>query len=214
MLRVEDPLQMLYTEQGDIALETQQDSDLSDEDIADTQDTQAAGGRGVKGKSKSRTREGQHVLEEKAEKRSKKPTVLFTAEEQKLVDILCDNEILKCLMDYKDRSKREAVWDKFCKVNYMDKDACQRWFQRQHSFFGKVTHMKSGQGEPQLTERQKLTRDNFDFLRDLQWAHHPDGRLCRWNRSRTLLAQIALMTQQTCPTWIHIPLLLDRVASV
>ena len=26
--------------------------------------------------------------------------------------------------------------------------------------------MKSGQGKPQLTERQKWTRDNFDFLRD------------------------------------------------
>ena len=26
--------------------------------------------------------------------------------------------------------------------------------------------MKLGQGEPQLTERQKWTRDNFDFLRD------------------------------------------------
>ena len=32
---VEDPLQMSDTEQGDIALETQQDSDSSDEDIAD-----------------------------------------------------------------------------------------------------------------------------------------------------------------------------------
>ena len=42
VVRVEDPLQM-YTEQGDIALETQQDSDSSDEDIADTQ---AAGGGG------------------------------------------------------------------------------------------------------------------------------------------------------------------------
>ena len=34
---VEDSLEMLDTEQGDIALETQQDSDSSDEDIADTQ---------------------------------------------------------------------------------------------------------------------------------------------------------------------------------
>ena len=42
-------------------------------------------------------------------------------------------------MDYKDRSKREAVRDK--------EDV-------------------SGQGEPQLIERQKWTRDNFDFLRD------------------------------------------------
>ena len=41
---VEDPLQMLDTEQGDIAPETEQDSDSSDEDTADTQDTQAAGG--------------------------------------------------------------------------------------------------------------------------------------------------------------------------
>ena len=73
------------------------------------------------------------------------------------MDFLCENEILynKRLMDYKDRSKSEAVWDKFCEENNMDKDACQRWFQSQHTFFGKVTHMKSGQGEPQLTERQK-----------------------------------------------------------
>ena len=36
---VEDPLQMSDTEQGDIALETHQESDSSAEDIADTQDT-------------------------------------------------------------------------------------------------------------------------------------------------------------------------------
>ena len=83
------------------------------------------------------------------------------------MDFLHDNEILynKCLMDYKDRSKREAVWDKFCENN-LNKDACQKWFQSQRTLFGKVTHMKSGQGEPVLTERQKWTGDNFDFLRN------------------------------------------------
>ena len=104
--------------------------DSSDEDIVDTQDTQAAGGtqKGEgkgKGKGKSKTREGQHVLEEKADKRSKKPNVLFNAkEEQKLVDFLRDNEILynKHLMDYMDRSKREALLDKFCEENNIDKD--------------------------------------------------------------------------------------------
>ena len=50
---VEDPLQMSDTEQGDIAPEIQQDSDSSDEDIADTEDTQAAmGTRKGKGKGK------------------------------------------------------------------------------------------------------------------------------------------------------------------
>ena len=90
---VEDPLQRSDTEQGDIRLKTQHDSDTSD-----TQDTQAAGGtQSGKGKGKG-----------KADKRRKKPAVLFSAaEEQKLVDFLCDNELLynKHLMDYKNRSK-------------------------------------------------------------------------------------------------------------
>ena len=66
---VEDPLEMSDTEQGDTSLETQQDSDSSDEDIADTQDTHAAGetqkGKD-KGKSKGKptTREGQYVSED------------------------------------------------------------------------------------------------------------------------------------------------------
>ena len=137
---VEDLLEMSDTEQGDIGLETQHESDTSDED------TQAAGG----------TQMGKGTGKGKADKRSKKPAVLFSAEqEQKLVEFLRDNEILynKCFMDYKDRSKREVVWAKFCEENNLDKDACQRWFQSQCTLFGKVTHMKSGQGEPKLTER-------------------------------------------------------------
>ena len=116
---VEDPLEMSDTEQGDIGLEKQHKSDTSDED---TEDTQAAA---ATQKSKGTG---------KADKRSKKHPVLFSAEqEQKIVD-------------YKDRSKREAVWAKFCENN-LDKDACQKWFQSQRTLFEKVTHMKSRQGE-------------------------------------------------------------------
>ena len=207
VLGVQDPLGLSDTEQDDIGFETQQESDSNDED---TQDTQAAGGGTQKGKGK-------------AYKRSKKPTVLFSAEEeQKLVDFLCDIEILykQHLMDYKDRSKREVVWDKFCEENNLDKDACQRWFQSQCTLFGKVTHMKLGQGKPQLTEWQKWTKDNFDFLRTTlcailqqkvnsgppgclllkpmkQRVHHPDGRLCTWNHSRILLVQSPIVTHLT-----------------
>ena len=103
------------------------------------------------------TREGQYVSEEKADKRVKKATALFNADnEQKLVDFVRDNDILynKRLQDCKDRSKREAVWDKFCEENNLEKDACQKWFQSQHTLFRKVNHMKSVLG------------DNFDFLMD------------------------------------------------
>ena len=69
-------------EQGNIGLETQYEFDTSDED---TQATQAAGG----------TQKGKDIGKGKADKRSKKPPVLFNAEqEQKLVDFLHNNEIL------------------------------------------------------------------------------------------------------------------------
>ena len=126
---------MLNTEQDDIGLETHQEWDTSDKD---TQDTQAA---------PATTQKGNGTGKGKAGKRSKKPPVLFSAEqEQKLADFLCDNEILynKHLMDYKDRSKREAVWAKFCENN-LDKGACQKWFQSQHTLSGKVTHAEMDQ---------------------------------------------------------------------
>ena len=198
---------MSNTEQGDFGLETQHDSDTSNED---TQDTQAAGG----------TQKGKGTGKGKADKRSKKPAVPFSAEqEQKLVDFLRDNEIFynKRLMDYKDRSKREAVWAKFCEENKLDKDACQRW-----------------QGEPQLTEGQKWTEnENFEILRDHIVRHltaksefgAPKGSASqasvavgsssrRENRSRILLVQSQLVTPETSHTWIHIHLLPDCMLSV
>ena len=51
--RVEDPLEMSDTEQGDIGLETQHDSDTSD---VDTQATQAAGGIHRRERAKARER--------------------------------------------------------------------------------------------------------------------------------------------------------------
>ena len=118
VVRVEDPLEMSDTEQGDIGLETQHKSDTSDKD---TQDTQVAGG----------TQKGKGTGKGKADKRSKKPPVLFSAEqEQTLVE---------------------------------DKDACPKWSQ---------VHLHEVRpGEPQLTERQKWTTDNFDFLRDHIMCH-------------------------------------------
>ena len=221
VVRVEDFLEMSDTEQGDIGLETQHESDTSDED---TQDTQAA----------AATQKGKATGKDKADKRSKKPPVFFSAEqEQKLVDFLRDNEILnKRLMDYKpkDRSKREAVWAKFCENN-LNKDACQKWFQSQHTLFGKVTHIKSGQGEPVLTERQKWTRDNFDFLGD-----HIECHLTAKSEFRALKGSVSQAstaagssskrmepfqdtsrpesTLQTSRTWIHIRLRPNPMLSV
>ena len=171
----------------------------------------------------------------KAEKRSKKLPVLFTPEqEQKIVDFLRDNEILynKRLMDYMDGSKREAVWDKFCNENNLNKDAGQMWFQREGTLFGKVTHMKFGHGEPVLTERQKWTKDNFDFLSDHIMRHltaksefrAPKGSASQASAAAgsssirqtvhsELFQDASQDTLQTSRTWKHICLLPSHVLS-
>ena len=119
-----------------------------------------------KGKGKGKSKEGKDVTEERAAKRSKKPAVLFTAEEeQKLVDFLHNNEVFynKRLMDYKGRSKRVAVWVKFCTENNMDKGACQRWFQSQHTLFGKVTHIEVGPGGTTADREAEMEQRQFSF---------------------------------------------------
>ena len=82
------------------------------------------------------TMEGQYISEEEADNRVKKAAVLISDDnKQKLVEIL-----YKYLKDYKDRSKREAVWDKFCEENNLEKDACQKWFQSQCTLIRKGPH--------------------------------------------------------------------------
>ena len=90
--------------------------------------------------------------------------------EQKLVDFLCDNEILynKCLKNYKDRSKREAVWDKFCDEHNLDKDACQKWFLSQRTLF-EVTHMKSVLGGTSADRAAEMDQRQFPL---------PEGPYC------------------------------------
>ena len=203
---------MSDTVQSDIELGTQHDSDTTDKD---TQATQAAAGtQSGKGKGKG-----------KSDKRTNKPPVLFSAEQEEKMDFLRDNEILY----NKDRSKREAAWDKFCEEDNLDKDACQKWFQSQHTLFRKITHMKCGQGEPQLTERQKWTRDNFDIMHHLTAksefrapkgsASQASATVASSSRRETVHMEpfqdtCQLVTPQTSRTWIHIRLLPNRMLSV
>ena len=45
----------------------------------------------------------------------------------------------------------------------MDK-ACKRWCQSKRTMYGKITHMKSGQGAPHLMDRQNWHNKNFEIL--------------------------------------------------
>ena len=104
---------------------------------------------------------------QEATEESKWTVALFKEEDElKLVEFLKDNELLhnKKLMDSKDPNKWEALLDKFCTENNMDKAACKEWFQSQRTMYGKITHMKPGHGVPIYTCRHTWLKKNLGFL--------------------------------------------------
>ena len=74
-----------------------------------------------------------------------------------LIKLFKDNVPLynKRLMDYKDPNWRQALWNKFCADNDMDKAAYMWWFKNQRTIYDKMSHMKSKQNASHLTDRQK-----------------------------------------------------------
>ena len=66
---------------------------------------------------------------QEASEESKRTVVVFNEEDElNLMEFLKDNE-LRCnkrLTGHKDQNKREAVWDRFCTENNMEKAACKR----------------------------------------------------------------------------------------
>ena len=107
------------------------------------------------------------------DKRRMKPAVLFSAEEeQKLVDFLDHNEILynKRVMDHKDRSKRGLCGISFVRRTIWIKMSAKGG-SRVSAHSSKKSLNEVDLGESLLTERQKWTRDNFDFLRDHIMRH-------------------------------------------
>ena len=66
-------------------------------------------------------------------------------------------------MDHKDPNKREALWDKFCTENKIDKTNCNGWFQSQMTMYDEITHMKLVQGAAHYTDMQKWLKANAGF---------------------------------------------------
>ena len=89
---VKDPLEMSDKEQGDMGL---RHSRIHIQVIRTHRTRRLQGYTGCwgspkgKGKGKSKTKEGQDITEEMADKRSKKPAVLFAAEEEQKLVTFC-----------------------------------------------------------------------------------------------------------------------------
>ena len=78
-------------------------------------------------------------------------------------------EFVKQLYDknnnsFKDKQKKERLWEQLPATRNLPVKTVKKWFETQHTRYGKLTQTKSGQAADNSTERQTWLKDSFSFL--------------------------------------------------
>ena len=68
-------------------------------------------------------------------------------------------------MKFKDKQRKEGLWERLAASRNLSVNTVKKWFETQHTRYGKLTQSKSGQAAAKSTERQTWLKDSFSFLR-------------------------------------------------
>ena len=63
-----------------------------------------------------------------------------------------------------DKQRKERLLERLAASRNLSVTKVKKWFETQHTIYGKLTHTKSGQTAMKSTERQTWLRDSFSFL--------------------------------------------------
>ena len=83
------------------------------------------------------------------------------------MDFVKDHEELhdKINEHYKDKARKECLWERFDNSHKLLVKVCKTWFELQRTHYSKLTHSKSGQASKEMMERQNWIQDKFNFLK-------------------------------------------------
>lgn len=103
-------------------------------------------------------------------KRKKKDKVvgsLTAVEEESMVEWLREHPEMynKKLQDYKNIQKKEALWQEKAQEMGKQVQVLQVWYKSLRTRMGKLMKKKSGQGDEELTDRDKWILSNLVFLK-------------------------------------------------
>ena len=95
-----------------------------------------------------------------------KSIFLGDSDKKAIVEFVKQNAELyyKTLMKFKDKQRNEGLWERLAASRNLSDNTVKKWFMTQHTRYGKLDHMKSGQAAEKSTERQTWLRDSFSFL--------------------------------------------------
>ena len=100
-------------------------------------------------------------------KRVKKTTDLTLEEEEDMAEWIAENESIynKKMKDYKDKQKKDKLWNDKAEAMGRTSEMLQIWYRSLRTRFGRLLKRKSGQGVPDLTERDEWVMAKFAFLK-------------------------------------------------
>jgi hypothetical protein len=107
---------------------------------------------------------------EKKNKRAKKtPCSLNLEEEDQMLDFLRDNPVLwnMKMTDYRRKDKKDKIWEDQAQLMNRTTDTLKGWFRSLRDTFTRLDRKKSGDGAPQLTEREDWIISKFAFLKTI-----------------------------------------------
>ena len=65
---------------------------------------------------------------------------------------------------FKDKQKKERLWKQLAATRNLPVKTVKKWFDTQHTRYGKITQTKSGQAAEKSTKCQTWLKDSFSFL--------------------------------------------------
>ena len=102
----------------------------------------------------------------KTEEGQMKSIFLIDSDEEAIVESIKQRKELydKTHTKFKDKQRKECLWERLAATGNLSVSTIKKWFKTQHTKYGKLTQMKSGQATVKTTERQTCLRDSFSFL--------------------------------------------------
>ncbi|XP_075338653.1 uncharacterized protein LOC142398502 isoform X3 [Odontesthes bonariensis] len=112
----------------------------------------------------------------KKKKRAKKnPCNISIAEEELMLEFMIDNPMLwnVKMTDYRRKDKKNKIWEDQAQLMEKTVDTLKGWFRSLRDTHTRLDKKKSGDGAPDLTEREQWILSKFGFLKTVT-RHRPE----------------------------------------
>ena len=92
---------------------------------------------------------------------------LSDSDEEAIIEFVKQHEELydKTNDSFKDKQKKERLWEQLAATRNLPIKTVKKWFETQHTRYGKLSQTKSGQAAEKSAEQQTWLKDSFSFLR-------------------------------------------------